>query len=114
MTNISESSKASITLAFGSARLSAFVIPPLLTRGPAGAIVNHVTTQCQDQGRYLEEAKRDLEVFKKAYYKAEREMQDREARFELEKKVLRDEISLLVVSLFPSILCGCFELPCHK
>ena len=74
----------------------------LLTRGPAGAIVNHVTTQCQDQGRLLEEAKRDLEVFKKAYYKAEREMHDREERFEQEKQTLSDEIHQLRVRLFPS------------
>lgn len=62
-----------------------------------GAIVNHVTTQCQDQGRLLEEAKRDLEVFKKAYYKAEREMHDHEERFEQEKQALSDEIHQLKV-----------------
>lgn len=75
--------------------------PALLTRGSAGAIVNHVATQCQDQGRLLEEAKRDLEVFKKAYYKAEREMHDREERFEQEKQALSDEIHQLKVRLFP-------------
>ncbi|KAF9645684.1 hypothetical protein BDM02DRAFT_3101039, partial [Thelephora ganbajun] len=82
----------SITLPFGSASLSASVILPLLIRGPAGAIVNHVTAQYQDQGRLLEETKRDLEVFKKAYYKAESEMHDREARFEQERQALADEI----------------------
>jgi len=63
--------------------------------------VNHVTTQCQDQGLLLEETKRDLEVFKKAYYKAEREMHDREARFEQEKQAWNDEIHQLKVRLFP-------------
>ena len=51
-------------------------------RGPAGAIVKHVATQCQDQGRLLEEAKRDLEVFKNAYYKAVHENRDNEAKLE--------------------------------
>ena len=55
---------------------------PLLIRGPAGAIVKHVATQCQDQGRLLEEAKRDLEVFKNAYYKAVHENRDNEAKLE--------------------------------
>ena len=63
--------------------------------------MDHVATQCQDQGRLLEEAKRDLEVFKKAYYKAERDMHDREERFELEKQALSDEIHQLKVRLFP-------------
>ena len=70
-------------------------------RGPAGALVNHVTIQCRDQGRLLEEANRDLEVFKKAYYKAERDMHDREVRFEQEKQHLFDEIDQLKVRLFP-------------
>lgn len=70
-------------------------------RGPAGALVNHVTIQCRDQGRLLEEAKRDLEVFKKAYYKAEHDMHDREARFQQEKQVLYDEIHQLKVRFFP-------------
>lgn len=69
-------------------------------RSPAGAIVDHVTLQCRDQGRLLEEATRDLEVFKKAYYKAERDIQDREARFELEKQALNVEIHQLKVRLF--------------
>ena len=55
---------------------------PLLIRGPAGAIVQYLTIQCQDQGRLLEEAKRDLEVFKKAYYKAVHENHDNEAKLE--------------------------------
>lgn len=97
MTSILGSSKASITPAFGSARLPAFVTPSLLTRGSVGAIVNHVTTQCQDQGRLLEETKRDLEVFKKAYYKAERDMD----YLEQEKQALNDEIHQLRVRPFP-------------
>jgi len=71
-------------------------------RGSVGAIVNHVTTQCQDQRQLLEEANRDLDVFKKAYYKAEREIQDREAKFEQEKQALSDEIYQLKVRLSPS------------
>jgi len=57
-------------------------------RGPVRTTVNHVTTQSPDQGRLLEDAKRDLEVFKKAYYKAEHDMHDREERFGLEKQAL--------------------------
>jgi hypothetical protein len=79
---------------------SVWLRPSLLTRGSAGAVVNHVTTQCHDQGRLLEEAKRDLEVFKKAYYKAERDIHDRDERFELEKQALSDEIHQLKVRLF--------------
>jgi hypothetical protein len=67
---------------------------------PAGALVNHVSIQCRDQGLLLEEANRDLEVFKKAYYKAERDMHDREARFDQEKKALFNEIHQLKVRLF--------------
>jgi hypothetical protein len=69
--------------------------------GSPGAIVNHVTTQCQDQGRLLEETKRDLDVFKKAYYKAEREIREHEERFEQEKRTLNDEIIQLKVRHFP-------------
>lgn len=82
--------------------------------------MNHVTTQCQDQGRLLEEANRDLDVFKKAYYRAEREMQDYKARFELEKQSLSDEIHQLKVrlSLSPHIQCealgGRFKMFRHK
>ena len=72
-------------------------------RGPAGALVNHVTVQCRDQGRLLEETNRDLEVFKKAYYKAERDMHDRESRFEEEKRALYGEIHQLKVRLSPLI-----------
>ena len=110
-TSTLEISKASVLPTFGSA--------PLLIRGPAGAIVNHVTIQCQDQGRLLEEAIRDLEVFKKAYYKAEHDMRDREARFEQEKQALSDEIHQLKVRVFiyhiqPEAFDGCFKLPLHK
>ena len=91
-TSTSETSKVRVPPAFGSA--------PLLMRGLAGAIVDHVTIQCQDQGRLLEEAIRDLEVFKKAYYKAEHDMRDREARFEQEKQALSDEIQQLKVRAF--------------
>ena len=70
-------------------------------RGPVGALVNHVTIQCRDQGRLLEEASRDLDVFKKAYYKAERDTHDREARFEQEKQALYNEIHQLKVRLLP-------------
>jgi len=82
--------------------------------------VNHVTTKCQDQGRLLEEANRDLDVFKKAYYRAEREMQDYKVKIELEKQNLSDEIHQLKVrlSLSPHIQCevlgGRFKLLRHK
>ena len=57
--------------------------------------MNRVTAQEQDQGQLLEEAKRDLEAFKNAYYRAERDMRDLEARFEKEKQALNDEIRWL-------------------
>jgi len=83
-----------------------------------GAIVNHVTIQCRDQGRLLEEATRDLEVFKKAYYKAEREIRDRDAMFEQEKRVLNDKIHQLEVRPIPHIqrkaFDGCFKFPRHN
>ena len=82
--------------------------------GPAGAIVNHVTAQSQDQERLLGEAKRELEAFKKAYYKAEGEMHDREERFEQEKQALNDEIHQLKVRFFPpaqyEAFCGRHKL----
>ena len=40
-------------------------------------------------------------MFKKAYYKAERDIHDREERFELEKQALSDEIYQLKVRLSP-------------
>jgi len=106
-TNILESSKVTTALAFGSDIAPTSVILPLLMRCSTGAIVNHVTTQCQDQGRLLEEANRDLDVFKKAYYRAECGMQDHKARFELEKQTLRNEIRKFKVrvSLSPHIRC---------
>ena len=69
-------------------------------RGPAGSIVDHVTTQYQEQGKLFEEATRDLELFKEAFYKADREIQDREAMFEQERRAFIDEISQLKVRLF--------------
>lgn len=73
-------------------------------RGPVGALVNHVTVQCRNQGRLLEEASRHLDVFKKVYYvyyKAERDAHDREARFEQEKQTLYNEIHQIKVRLLP-------------
>jgi len=54
-----------------------------------------VTSCCQDQGKLLEEAQRDLEVFKTAYYNAEREIQTLGESFEREKQALNDEIRRL-------------------
>ena len=100
---------------FGSTLPPVFAVPQLLMRGPAGAVVDHVTTQCRDHRRLLEEATRDLEVFKKAYYKAEREIHDRDARFEDEKRVLNDKIHQLEVRLIPHIqreaFDRCFKFP---
>lgn len=88
-------------------------------QGPAGAVVNHVATQCQDQERLLEEAKQDLEeakqdlegakwdleVFKKAYYILEQE-----------KQALSDEIHQLKVRLFPPTynVKPFADVACHK
>lgn len=66
--------------------------------------MNHVTVQCRDQSKLLEEAVRDLEVFKKAYYKAEGDIRAREERFEQEKQVLNDEIHQLKVRLHPHLI----------
>ena len=54
-----------------------------------------VTSCCKDQGKLLEEAQRDLEVFKRAYYNAEREIQTLGESFEREKQALNDEIRRL-------------------
>ena len=94
-------SKVITTLGFDSGRAFAFVIPPLLTYSPTGAIVHHITTQCQCQGRLLEEAKRDLEVLKSAHYKAEHDMKNLEERFEREMQAANHEIRQLRVRLFP-------------
>jgi len=59
--------------------------------------VNHITSQSQDYKRVLEDAEYDLEVLKKAYYKAERDMRDREVLFEREKQTLNDKIHELKV-----------------
>jgi len=69
--------------------------PAFVDAGAAGPITNCVTTQDQAQGRLLEEAKRDLEAFKNAYYRAERDMRDLEGRFEKEKQELNEEIRWL-------------------
>jgi len=45
--------------------------------------------------RHLEEAKRDLNAFEKAYRRADRDVRDREGRTEREKRALRDEIRRL-------------------
>ena len=78
------------------------VISSLLIWGTAEALVKHVTTEFQHQGRLLEEAKRDLaetrldlEVYKKAFSIAERDRRDLEERFEQEKRTLNDEIRQL-------------------
>ena len=62
VTTILGNSKVTTALPFGSDRAPASVISPLLMQGHAGAIVNHLTAQFQNQERLLEEAKRDLEV----------------------------------------------------
>ena len=51
----------------------------------------------QNRTRYLEEAKRDLGVFKKAYHSAERAVREREAQSEPELQALRDRIRLIEV-----------------
>ena len=56
--------------------------------------IDHLATH-EDQGQLLEEAQRDLEVFKRAYYNAEREIRDLEESFEQEKQALSDEIRRL-------------------
>ena len=76
------------------------LLAPLLTRDPAETIVYHVT-QCQCQGRLLDEAKRDLEALKKAQYKAERDMYHLEERFEREMGAANHEIRHLRVRLLP-------------
>ena len=76
------------------------MIPLLLIRCLAGAVVDHVATQCQCQGRLLGEAKRDLEVLKKAHYKADRDMENLEERFERELQAANYEIRKLKVRIF--------------
>ena len=63
-----------------------------LTCGLAEALVTQLVVPLLDQGRLLEEAKRDLaetrrdlEVYKKALSTAERDKHDLEERFEREK-----------------------------
>lgn len=67
--------------------------------GFVGAILTFVSTQSTDHVRAIEEARRDLEVFKKAYMSAERDKTEAEEKFEKEKKVLTDELSALRVGL---------------
>ena len=95
VTTILGNSKVTTALPFGSDRTPASVISPLLMWGHAGAIVNHLTAQFQNQERLLEEAKRDLEVYKKAFFIAEREKRDLEERFGQERLALNDEIRQL-------------------
>jgi len=72
------------------------VIPPLLKQYLTGAVVDSVT-RCQCQGRLLGEARRDLEALKKARYKAERDMENLEERFERELQAANYEIRQLKV-----------------
>ena len=69
---------------------------------PTEALITHVTTRFQHQGRLLEEAerdlaetRRDLDVYKKAFSIAERDKRDLEERFERERQTLSDEIRQL-------------------
>ena len=66
------------------------------------ALVKDITAQFVHQGRLLEEAehdlaetKRDLEVYKEAFYNMERDKRDLEERFEKDKQALNDEIRQL-------------------
>jgi len=63
--------------------------------GLSGATVDCDNIRCQGQWRLLEEAQRDLGVFKRAYYNAEREIHDLGESFEREKQALNDEIRRL-------------------
>ena len=83
---------------------------------PAGTIVYQVT-QCQCQGQYLDEAKRDLDALKKAQYKAECDMRHLEERFEREMGSANNEIRYLRVRLPPYHIpfvndggCLCFSV----
>lgn len=58
-----------------------------------GALLTFVSNQNTDYGRAIEEAKRDLDVFKKAYMAAERDKSEAEEKFEKEKKALTDELN---------------------
>jgi len=51
--------------------------------------------QFQNQEQLLEEARRDLDMYKKAFFDAERAKRDLEERFEEEKQALNDEIRQL-------------------
>ena len=53
--------------------------------------MDHIAVKCQDQSQLLEKTVQYLEASKEAYYKAERDMRDREARFEREKEAFDDE-----------------------
>ena len=96
---VRKGSKVVTTLALGSNNPPS-MIPPLLIRYLTGAVVDHVATQCQCQGRLLGEAKRDLEVLKKAHCKAERDMENLEERFERELQAANYEIRQLKVRFF--------------
>ena len=91
--NSSQNSKVTTILA---------IVPPLLIPDTVEALAKHVTAQFLPQGRLLEQAehdlaetKRDLEVYKEAFYNAERDKRDLEERFEKEKQALNDEIRQL-------------------
>jgi len=49
----------------------------------------------RNRTRHLEEAKRDLDAFEKAYHRADHDVRDHEAWTEREKRALRDEIRRL-------------------
>ena len=66
-----------------------------LDAGFAKALADRAISQCQDQSQLLEEVQRDLEVFKRAYHNAEREIHDLGESFEREKQALNDEIRQL-------------------
>jgi hypothetical protein len=59
--------------------------------------------QHTDYGRAIEDARRDLDVFKKAYMASERAKQEAEERFEKEKRYLLEELNCLRVRCFASL-----------
>ena len=56
--------------------------------------LGHIATH-RNRTPYLEGPKRDLDVFEKAYHRADRDVCDREAQSEQERQALRDEIRLV-------------------
>ena len=59
--------------------------------------------QFQNQEQLLEEARRDLDMYKKAFFDTERAKRDLEEMFEQEKQVLNNEIRQLKVRLLPPL-----------